>query len=73
MISSFFLTNSGGSCCLFFCFVLVFCRYAFRENHIFQECKFLTDESRDKAYQRGSNNSTFSYTSQSVRCDFPLI
>ena len=39
-----------GSCCLFFYFVLVFCRYAFRENHIFQECKFLTDESGDMIF-----------------------
>ena len=67
------LSFGASSCCLFFCFVLVFCRYAFRENHIFQEYKFLTDESGDKAYQKGSNNSTFSYTRQSVRCDFPLI
>ena len=49
---------SGGSCCLFFCLVLVFCRYAFRENHIFQECKFLTVESGDKAHKKGSNNGT---------------
>ena len=58
---------SISSCCLPVCFAPVFRRCCFREDHGFQECKFLSDESGNKAYQKGCNNSTFSYTIQSSR------